>query len=360
MTHGDRHARWRRRLAQIAEAGRRRALRRLRPRGPVHAVLDGRDVLVACSNDYLGLAAEPLVGPSGSGGSRLISGNHPAHEALEEALGAWLERDVLLFPSGWHANVAVFATVCDRDQHMASDALNHASIIDGMRLSKARRTVVPHLDPTAIPEDADLIAVESLFSMDGDLAPLDRYPTTPWLAVDEAHAVGCLGPEGRGHAAALGLRPDILIGTFGKAFGAWGAFVAGPPLLKELLINAGRSFLYTTAPPPGLAAMLLRRLHTVRHADALRERLASNARMLRHLLRQRGWAVRGDAHIVPVLTRSHTDAIAERLLHEGVFAPAIRAPTVPAGQERIRLTVSAAHEPHHIEQIADAFGEPPS
>lgn len=353
-----RYAAWTDRLARIATAGRIRTLRTLEPTGPVTARLDGREVLVACSNDYLGLGAEPLDGRSGSGGSRLISGTHPEHVALEEALGAWLERDVLLFPSGWHANVAVFSTVCGEGMRVASDAANHASIIDGLRLSRAERQVVPHLRPDAIPADVDLVAIESLYSMDGDLAPLESYPPEPWLAVDEAHAIGCLGPGGRGLAARAGVVPDILIGTFGKAFGSAGAFVAGPPELKQLLLNAGRSFIFTTAAPPGQLAMLRERLEQIRHGDDRRDRLASNALVLRTALQDRGWTVLGEAHILPVLTGASTMAVADRLLDAGVFAPGIRFPTVPAGLERVRVTVSAAHEPAHLERIADAFGRP--
>lgn len=354
----SRYASWQQRLQTIEDQGRTRNLRTLEPTGPVTARLDGRDVLVACSNDYLGLGAEPLRGPSGSGGSRLISGNHPAHVALEEALGRWLERDVLLFPSGWHANVAVFSTLCTEGQTVASDAMNHASIIDGLRLSRATRTVVPHLRPDAIPADVDLIAVESLYSMDGDRAPLADYPQRPWLAVDEAHAIGCSGPGGRGLAAGSGRDPDVLIGTFGKAFGSTGAFVAGPPELKRLLLNAGRSFIFTTAAPPGQLQTLLDRLAVIERADHLRQRLADNASTLRAALLQRGWTVLGDAHILPVLTGAHTMEVAARLLERGVFAPGIRSPTVPAGRERVRLTVSAAHTAEHLERIADAFGEP--
>src|SRR5690606_28665697 len=151
------------------------------------------------------------------------SGTRPVHRQLEEALEAHFGRPALLFGSGWHANVAVFSTVCEAGDVVASDALNHASIIDGLRLGRAERGVLPPLRPDAVPAGARLVVVEGLFSMDGDVPALREYPSEPWLAVDEAHAVGCLGPGGRGVAAAQGVQPDLLVGTFGKAYGSAGA-----------------------------------------------------------------------------------------------------------------------------------------
>lgn len=313
-------------------------------------------MLVACSNDYLGLGALPGQARSGSCSSRLISGTLAAHTALEEELEDWLGRPALLFPSGYHANVGVFSTVCGPGQKVASDALNHASIIDGLRLSRADRTIVPHGSPEAVPDDADLLVLESLYSMDGDIPDLRAYPTRPWLAVDEAHAIGAMGPEGRGLAAQQGVEPDILIGPLGKAFGATGAFVAGPPELKDLLINTARSFIYTTSPGPIVVDTLRRNLARIRQADEERARLATNALRLRTHLRQLGWTVLGDAHILPVLTGAETMDLADRLLERGVLAVGIRHPTVPVGQERIRVTVSAAHTPEQLDRIATAFG----
>lgn len=354
----SRYTTWHQRLVRIAEMGRTRALRTIVPTGPTTGRLEGRDVIIACSNDYLGLAWHPDVRAAatgaGSGGSRLISGSRPAHEQLEHALEDWLGRPALLFPSGYQANLAVFSTVCTADQSVASDAANHASIIDGLRLGRAQRTVVPHADAAAIPADTQLIVTEGLFSMDGDLPPLADYPSGPWLAVDEAHAIGCLGPGGRGAAAAAGVTPDIRIGTFGKAFGASGAFVEGPPELKQLLVNAGRSFIFTTAPPEPVAAMALAGLRAA--TDELRERLMSNAHTLRVGLGQLGWPVLGDAHILPVVVGDRALDLSKQLLSRGVFAPAIRYPTVPVGTERIRVTASAAHTSTQLDRILDAFG----
>ena len=328
------------------------------PTGPTTAWLEGREVVVACSNDYLGLALDPRVQRAARGAgatsSRLISGDRPIHRALEERLEAWLGRPALVFSSGFLANLAVFSTVCAPGDRIASDAYNHASIIDGLRLSRAERTIVPHADPRAVPEDARLIVLEGLYSMDGDTPPLRDYPTAPWLAIDEAHAVGVLGPGGRGAAAAAGVQPDILIGTFGKAFGAGGAFVVGPPELKELLINAGRSFIFTTALPEPVAAMALAGLQAA--TDELRQRTRANVRRLRGGLRQLGWSPLGHDHIVPVVAGPRTLALADRLLSAGVFAPPIRYPTVARGQERLRFTVSAAHTPEQLDRICDALG----
>ena len=356
----ERFARWEARLGEVRAAGRWRAVTPVTPTGPVTARVDGREVIVACSNDYLGLAFDlrvPATG-GGAGASRLIGGSRPAHHALESALEEIFGRPALTFSSGWAANLAVLSTVCEPGDLIASDELNHASIIDGLRLSRAERRVVAHADPTAVPPDARLSVVEGLFSMDGDVPPLDRWPRTPWLCVDEAHAVGCLGPSGRGIAAMQGVEPDILVGTFGKAYGAAGAFVVGPPALKDLLINAGRSFIFTTAVPEVVAQIALAGLRAA--DDERRERLAWNVTYFRSALRQIGWAPLGDHHIVPIVVGPAVMDWSRRLLDRGIFVPGIRWPTVARGSERLRFTLSAAHERHHLDRILDALGPPPS
>ena len=354
----DRYGPWRERLQAIRAADHWRVLRRLVPTSPTTARLGGREVIVACSNDYLGLARHPEVMRAarggGSGGSRLISGSHDVHHRLEEALEDWLERPCLLFNSGWNANLAVGSTLCTAGQRVGSDALNHASLIDGLRLGRAERVVLPHADPDAIPDDLDLIVVEGLFSMDGDRPPLHRYPRRPWLLVDEAHAIGCVGPGGRGVAADQGVAPDVVVGTFGKAFGAAGAFVCGPPELKELLVNTARSFLFTTALPEPVAHMVLAALPLA--DEAARQRLRANVRRLRTGLAQQGLSVMGTDHIVPVVVGSRALALSAALLERGVYAPAIRWPTVPRGEERLRLTVSAAHSEEQLDHIVEALG----
>lgn len=354
-----RYARIAERNAAIRASGLRRAVRTLTPTGPTTAIdADGRELVVACSNDYLGLSFDEGVRAAGRGGgstgSRLISGSRPVHRALEEAIEGWLGRRALLFSTGYLANLAAFSTLCAEGEIVASDAANHASIIDGLRLSKAERRVVPHADPEAIAGDVSLVAIEGLYSMDGDIPPLQRYPRAPLLAVDEAHAVGALGPGGRGACAMAGVEPDVIIGTFGKAFGVSGAFVAGPDEVIELLVSAARSFIFTTAPAEPCCAMALAAMG--RADDALREQLADRVRRLRSSLVDLGWAALGSAHIVPVVTGSNTMQIADRLLQRGVFAPGIRWPTVPRGLERIRFTVSAAHTPEQIDRICEALG----
>jgi len=323
--------------------------------------MDGRELVIACSNDYLGLAWElashTLPVGAGAGGSRLISGDRHAHHALEAALEDKFGQPALVFPSGYQANLAVFSTVCTDGDRIASDQLNHASIIDGVRLSKASRAVFKHGEFSAIADDTRLIAIEGLYSMDGDWLNLDQVPTAPWLAVDEAHAVGCLGPDGRGVAAAQGVRPDILIGTFGKAYGAAGAFVVGPPELKRLLINSGRSFIFTTGMPEVVAKLALAGLQLA--TSERRERLAQRVRTFRTALGQLGWSPLGDAHIVPLVIGPRVMEVATRLLEAGVYAPGIRWPTVAKGQERIRFTVSSEHTTEQLDRIAEAIGPCP-
>jgi 8-amino-7-oxononanoate synthase len=318
-------------------------------------------LIIACSNDYLGLAWELAANPppvgGGAGGSRLISGDRPAHHALESALEARFGQPALVFSSGYQANLAVFSTVCTEGDRIASDQFNHASIIDGLRLAKASRSVFPHGDIKAIPDDSRLIAVEGLYSMDGDWLELGDLPSGPWLAVDEAHAVGCLGPEGRGVAAAQGVHPDILIGTFGKAYGAAGAFVVGPPELKQLLINSGRSFIFTTGMPEVVARLALEGLRQA--TSERRERLAQRVATFREALVQLGWHPLGHAHIVPLVIGPRVMEVAARLLEAGVYAPGIRWPTVAKGQERIRFTVSSEHTTEVLDRIVEAIGPCP-
>jgi 8-amino-7-oxononanoate synthase len=354
----SRYAPWTARLQAMRDADRWRRVRTVVPTGPTTGIVDGVDSIIACSNDYLGLSWHPDVRAAASGGgatgSRLISGSRPVHEALEDALEDWLGRPCLVFSSGWHANLAIGATLCTAGQRVGSDASNHASLIDGLRLGPADRVILPHADPDAIPEGLDLIVVEALFSMDGDRPDLTRYPTEPWLAVDESHSIACLGPGGRGVAAEQGIVPDVLMGTFGKAFGGAGAFVCGPQELRDLLVNAARSFIFTTAPPEPVMGMALASLSAA--TDALREQLAANVKHLRHGLSEQGWACTGSDHIVPVVVGDGAMALSERLHQRGVFAPAIRWPTVPKGQERLRLTVSAAHTHEQLDRIVDALG----
>ena len=324
--------------------------------GPTTGLLAGQPVVVFCSNDYLGLAWHPDVVAAwqghGAGSARLISGDRPAHHALEDALSARYGRPATLLSSGYHANLALLTTVLERGDLVASDALNHASIIDGIRLSRADKCVLPH-DTPDIPTNTRLAVVEGLFSMDGDLPQLSKWQGEHWLMVDEAHAFGVLGPGGLGVAASQGITPDFVVGTFGKAIGAYGAFVVGPEPLRPLLMSSGRAFIFTTGLPEPVAAAALAGLRAA--DDALRQQLHANVARLRSGLSDLGIPALGSAHIVPVVLGEATMSIANALLESGFYAAGIRPPTVAPGSERIRFTVSAAHTPDQIDGLLEAL-----
>lgn len=353
-----RHARWRARAEQVEAEGLRRTLRTLVPVSATTAGVVGSDRLynVFNSNDYLGLSGHPEVvaamGSGGAGAARLMSGNRPGHDALEEQLSDWLGRAATLFGSGYLANLAVFSALFGEGDRVASDALNHASIIDGLRLSKCERVILPH-GSAAAPVGTTVIAVEGLYSMDGDIPPFAALPADPLLVVDDAHALGCLGPGGRGAAADAGVVPDILVGTLGKAFGAAGAFVVGPPAVRELLVSTSRPFIYTTAMPEGvaLAASAGLRLAT----DERREQLRQNTARLRCGLLALRVPILGVAHIVPIVTGARTMGFAARLAEAGFLVGAVRYPTVARGQERLRITLSAAHTDDQIDRLIGAL-----
>jgi 8-amino-7-oxononanoate synthase len=349
------------RVAALGAGGLRRVLRPMTPTGPTTAIAaDGRERVVFCSNDYLGLAWEPKVRQAfadggGAGSARLISGDRPVFHRLERALGERLGGAALLFGSGYLANLALYPTLLQAGDTVASDALVHASIIDGLRLSKAQRTILPHggLD---LPADCTALVVESLYSMDGDIADLVACRTaTPdaWLCVDEAHAFGTLGPDGNGVGALQGARPDITVLTLGKALGGVGAAIVGPPALRELLISAGRAFIFNTGLPEGVAAAALVGLELA--TDNRRWRLAHNSAQLRAGLRELGLDPLGAAHIMPVVLGPRAMAIAAALWERGYYAAGIRPPTVAPGTERIRFTLSSEHTEDEIEGLLAAL-----
>jgi 7-keto-8-aminopelargonate synthetase-like enzyme len=349
-------ARLARRAQAVQDAGLRRELNALEMTGPVTARDGDRSLLVLSSNDYLGLAHHPETRAawqgSGSGSSRLIAGSRPAHHALEDALESHFGRPALVFSSGYQANLAVLTTLFEAGDSVASDALNHASIIDGLRLSRASRQVIDHgmLPPSGTSGGV----VEGLYSMDGDTIDLGGWRRhVQALVVDEAHAVGTLGPGGRGIAAASGVHADVLVGTFGKAYGAAGAFVICPQPFKELLISLGRSFVYTTAlaEPAARAARVGLGLAT----DARRRALKAVVIRFRAGLAEMGLVALGHAHIVPVVLGPRTMAVSRALRQAGIFVPGIRWPTVPKGHERLRFSLSAAHQPPQLDRALDAL-----
>jgi 8-amino-7-oxononanoate synthase len=353
------------------------------PQGP-HVVLDGRPVLMLCSNNYLGLADHPRVREAaaeaamrwgvGAGASRLVSGTMTIHRRLEERLAEFKRREsALLFGSGFLANAGVIAALARPGDVIFSDELNHASIIDGCRLSRAEVFVYDHLDvehlawgiAQARGREA-LIATESVFSMDGDVAPLEdlvmlaeRHQIR--LMVDEAHATGALGPQGRGALAEAGLesKADVIVGTLGKALGSYGAFVACDEVMAQYLLNAARTFIFSTAPPPPAVAGALAALELVEARPELVARLQANAGALHRELAVEGFDVsESGAQIVPLVLGEARLAVraAEAALARGVFAQAIRPPTVPPMTSRLRLTVMASHRPEELRAAARVLG----
>lgn len=341
--------------------------------------LAGEGELIACTNDYLGLtqvavSRETLSSvPPGAGASRLIFGTHRAHLELEDVLARWVGKPrALLFTSGYAANVGTLQSLCDADSVIISDALNHASLIDGCRLSRAKTIVVPHraLDQVerALSAHSNVsalwVVVESYYSMDGDSPDLpalrrlcDRYRAH--LVVDEAHALGVFGLNGAGLCAAAGVDPDILIGTLGKAVGGSGAFVAGSEALYTWLWNRARSFVFSTAPSPLVSALVLCHVKHVIGAEAQRSRLHALAQRLRGPLLAAGLRLPEGNHgpIIPILLgdERRTLQAAAHLRREHILVQAIRPPTVPSGSARLRVTLNALMSDDDVDRLAQAL-----
>lgn len=340
-----------------------------------------------CSNDYLGLARHRAVADAAvaairasdrvsSTGSRLLSGHVAAWSALEEGFAAWVgAKAALFFGSGYAANIGLISSLVREKDTVYSDAFNHASLIDGIRLSGCHKVIFPHLDLTFL-EDAlrrhegeggeRFIVVESIYSMEGDAAPIgdlaalaDRYGAG--LIVDEAHATGVSGEHGRG-AIPQSVRDSGLfvasVHTAGKALAATGAFVAGSPTLREFLINRARTFIFSTALPPYVAAQVAAGVRLAAGADDLRSTLVGNSRRLRKSLLEAGFDIGSStSQIVPVLLGANARAleVTERLQEEGFLVRAIRPPTVPPGTARLRLSVTANHSTDAIDRLVRAL-----
>jgi 8-amino-7-oxononanoate synthase len=358
-----------------------RRLGRLRTRPAPRAETDRAGRLLLCSNDYLGYQSRNLLRPyaeraaasvpAGAGASRLVSGEHPAHLALEQAVAAWLgTEESLVFSSGYAANVGLLASVVGEGDLVVSDALNHASIIDGCRLSRADVVIADHLRPDAVRSALAQskarrrwVVTETYFSMDGDCPDLralrgicDDFDAA--LVVDEAHALGVFGPQGRGLGAQSGVAADVTVGTLGKALGAQGAFVAGSKTLCQWLWNRARSFGFSTGISPLLCAIATAAVDLARRDDQGRERLAGVARDLRTGLAAIGLAPSSTVGpILPVVVGTEELAIAwgNRLAEMGVDVQPIRPPTVPPGTSRLRVTASAALEPDDVKRAIGAF-----
>ena len=373
-------------LAALRAAGLDRHLRIVSRRiGAIVDTLAGEAVDFS-SNDYLGLATDPRLSAAalralntygtGSGAARLISGNNPEHDALERELAAFLgvER-TLTFSSGYAANVGTIAALVGRGDVIFADALNHASLIDGCRSSRAAIHVYPHADIDALAAGLAahrashrraLIVSDGLFSMDGDTAPLPALVSLArqfdaWTYVDDAHAIGVVGNQARGSAEAFGVEReiDVLVGTFGKAFGSAGAFVAGSSMLCEYLLNRARSFVFSTATPAPQAAASRAAIDVIRDHPGRRARLRENVRALHAALAQRGisHAGQGDSHIVPIVIggAARTMAVGAALAERGFLVGAVRPPTVPEGTSRLRVTLSSDHSAKQITNFAAAL-----
>ncbi|HEY1365884.1 MAG TPA: aminotransferase class I/II-fold pyridoxal phosphate-dependent enzyme [Gaiellaceae bacterium] len=351
---------------------------------PGRARIDGRERILLCTNDYLGLACDPRVVAAaadalsqygfGSRAARSLAGDTDVHRALEQELADYKgTQAALTFGSGFSTNVGVIGALTTADDVICSDALNHASIVDGCRLSAARTAVYPHGDLDGLEvilrgassAAKRMIVTDAVFSMDGDVAPLpqivelaDRYDA--FVMLDEAHATGVLGPEGRGTLAHFDLHGSVpvLMGTLGKALGSVGGFVTGSRDLVDVLARKARSFLFTTAPPAAAAAAALEALRILRAEPERVQRLWDNARRLHGGLVELGFDLSpAPAPITPVFL--HDDRVAadaSRVLFDrGVVAHAIGTPYVPAGTARLRLISSAAHEPADVDAVLDAF-----
>jgi 8-amino-7-oxononanoate synthase len=373
------------RLDELRESGLHRRLRLVEgAQGPC-VQLDGESVLLLCSNNYLGLADHPRVREAaaeaalrwgaGAGSSRLISGNMEPHRRLEERLAAFKGYEsALLFGSGYLANIGAISALAGRDEVVFSDELNHASIVDGCRLARAETFVYRHGDVEHLAWGlreaggrGSLIVTDGVFSMDGDIAPLEdlvrlAHRRRCRLMVDEAHATGALGPGGRGSVAAAGLsgEVDLVVGTLGKALGSYGAYVCAGTELSEYLLNTARSFIFSTALPPPVLAAALAALDVLEAEPERVGRLNANAASLREELAAEGLGVGGaGSQIVPleVGDAARTMELCERLLERGVFAQGIRPPTVPEGSSRLRFSVMATHEEAKLREAAKRAGE---
>ncbi len=374
-----------RELEALAAKGLRRALEPIAAPQGAEVEVGGRRLVNLCSNDYLGLAADPRLRRAaadaaeregaGSGASRLVAGDLPVHGALERALAAHAGTEAaLLFGSGYHANVGIPPALVGRDDAVFSDVLNHASIVDGCLLSRAALVRYRHVDVQELGAllarthaRRKLVVTDAIFSMDGDAAPLREIAELcerhgAMLYVDEAHSEGVLGPRGGGLAEALGVadRVDVHMGTLGKALGASGAFVAGERRLVELLVTRARTFVFSTAPAPAASAAALAALGIVASEPERRARvLALTARMKDGLARLGFDVARVAAPIFPVVLGDEARAVAasQALRERGFYVRAIRPPTVPRGTSRLRVALTAGHTDAQVDAFLGALEE---
>jgi 8-amino-7-oxononanoate synthase len=374
------------RLAELDAQGLRRRRRVLDSRQGAHVTVDGEPFLSFASNDYLGLAAHPAIADAacaalaesgtGAGAAHLLSGHHALHQRAEQELAAFVGLSAaLLFPTGYMANLGVVTALVDRHGAVFADKLNHASLVDAARLSRAahqryRHGDLAHLEQLLRDSDTEtkLIASDAVFSMDGDVAPVpelldlaEEYDA--WLYVDDAHGFGVLGTQGRGVLERFALPPSrrlIYLATLGKAAGVAGAFVAGSDNLVEWLVNKARTYVYTTAQPPALAAAVSASLKLIAGEPERRDRLAGLIVRLKSGAATLRWPLLpSDTPIQPLLVGTAPEALrlADGLRERGILLPAIRPPTVPEGGARLRISLSAAHAEADVDQLLAALRE---
>jgi 8-amino-7-oxononanoate synthase len=370
---------------ELAELGRRGLLRLLEPlgspQGPVVRI-GGQSLVSFSSNDYLGLAADPRIARAvaaglerwglGSGASRLVVGDTEAHRRLEARLAAFEGTEAaLLFNGGYPANLGLVQALVGRGDLVVSDALNHASLVDGCRLSRAEVAVVPHADVGAVSRQLTrdgfrrrLVVTDAVFSMDGDSAPLQQLAEVcarrgAALLVDEAHATGVLGGRGSGLCEAAGVRPDVRMGPLGMALGGFGAYAATSRAVVDLLVNRARSVVFSTTLPPALCEAMVVAVDLLEHDPELRPRLWRNIRRFVDGLRTLGLAAEARSAIIPVILGTPERALrASAFLRErGLLVKPIRPPTVPEGTSRLRFALSAAHTEAHVDRALQALEE---
>lgn len=371
-------------LAELEQNGLRRFLRETQgPQGPmIH--FEGREILNLCSNNYLGLANDSRLGQAvldsikeegyGAAASRLICGNMPSHRRLEERMAKLKgTQKCLLFSTGYMANIGIISSLFGKDDLIFSDRLNHASIIDGIRLSGAELKRYKHKDMDHLEQllrstselQKRCIITDSIFSMDGDIAPLDKIVELAknyscLVMIDEAHAFGVMGETGKGCAEHFGVEGsiDIQMGTFSKAAGSFGAYCCGSADLIDFLINKSRSFIYTTGLPPSVAAASLKAVEIIERETLLRNKLWDNTNYMRAGLRLAGFdTMKSATPIIPLLVKDPNLAVefSSKLFKEGIFVSAVRPPTVPVNTSRLRLTVMANHSKTEIDFALNRF-----
>mgnify|MGYP001560368140 CR=1 FL=1 len=372
-------------LKDLEAAGLRRHRRALESPQGARIVVDEREYLSFCSNDYLGLAGHPALVEAaqsaaarygvGAGASHLVSGHGAPHHALESELAAFTGLpSALLFSTGYMANLGIVTALAGRDDEIFADKLNHASLNDAVLLSRAKFTRYPHLDLAVLEkrlaasgEKRKLVVTDAVFSMDGDIAPVpallalcERYDAL--LVLDDAHGFGVLGAGGRGILEHFGVASERIayMATLGKAAGVFGAFVAGPVGLTDYLVQRARTYVYTTATPPLLSAALSASLKLIEGETWRRERLHELMIGLKRGLKLKRWRLMESATpIQPVVigANAETVAVSEALRERGIWVPAIRPPTVPKGEARLRISLSAAHTAEDVAQLAAALNE---